>query len=64
MSHEVLWRLVRRHGWVRPEGSLRLRGLSPVMRLAAAVDAMVQGADASIVDPHPGAAQPSPSRGG
>jgi hypothetical protein len=42
MRHEVLARLVRLHGWVRPEGSLRRRSLSPVMRIAAAVDALVE----------------------
>jgi hypothetical protein len=40
----VLWRLVRRYGWVRPERSLRLRGLSPAMRLAAEADALVAAA--------------------
>ena len=35
VHNSILWRLVDRYGWVRPEGSLRLRGLSPVMRLAA-----------------------------
>ena len=41
IHNSILWRLVRHYGWVRPEGSLRLRGLSPVMRLAAAADALV-----------------------
>src|SRR5207244_9891400 len=36
-----LWRLVRSEGWVRPEGSLRLRGLSPAMRLAMQADELV-----------------------
>jgi len=40
----VLWRLVRRYGWVRPERSLRLRGLSPAMRLAAEADALLAAA--------------------
>jgi hypothetical protein len=39
-----LWRLVRSEGWVRPEGSLRLRGLSPAMRLAMQADGLVSGA--------------------
>jgi hypothetical protein len=38
--------LVRSEGWVRPEGSLRLRGLSPAMRLAMQADALVAA-------PHP-----------
>jgi len=42
MHQSVLSRLVKREGWVRPEGSLRLRGLSPAMRVAAEVDAMVR----------------------
>jgi len=41
IDHRVLWRLVRREGWVRPEGSLRLRSLPPAMRIAMQVDAMV-----------------------
>ena len=41
MDKSVLWRLVRSEGWVRPDGSLRLRGLSPAMRVAAAVDALL-----------------------
>lgn len=40
IHHSVLSRLIRREGWVRPEGSLRRRDLSPVMRLAAATDAL------------------------
>jgi len=51
MDKSVLGRLVVSEGWVRPDGSLRLRSLSPVMRIAAAVDAMV------------GAASPPPERG-
>jgi hypothetical protein len=47
MHHSVLSRLVKREGWVRPEGSLRRRGLSPVMRLAAAADALARAALAS-----------------
>src|SRR6185312_3853084 len=42
MDHGPLWRLIRRYGWVRPEGALRRpRGLSPVMRLAAQAEALV-----------------------
>src|SRR5436190_14208286 len=40
MHHSVLSRLIEREGWVRPEGSLRLRSLSPAMRLAAQADAL------------------------
>jgi hypothetical protein len=43
-SRDTLWRLVRRYGWVRPAGSLRLRGLSPAMRLAAAADELAGAA--------------------
>ena len=41
MHHSVLARLIEREGWIRPESSGRRRGLSPVMRLAAAADEMV-----------------------
>jgi len=42
MDHGPLWRLIERYGWVRPEGALRrTRGLSPVMRIAAQADALV-----------------------
>ena len=45
MDHGPLWRLIRRYGWVRPEGALRRpRGLSPVMRLAAQADALTASA--------------------
>ena len=40
MHHSVLSRLIRREGWVRPEATLRRRGLSPAMRLAAEADAL------------------------
>jgi len=40
MHQSVLWRLIRRKRWIRPEASLRRRGLSPAMRLAAAADAL------------------------
>ena len=40
MHPSVLWRLIEREGWVRPEAALGRRSLSPVMRIAAAVDAM------------------------
>ena len=53
----VLWRLVRRYGWVRPEGSLRLRGLSPAMRLAAQADALV-------ASPPPGGGRSTAQRSG
>src|ERR1043165_1303925 len=33
MCHQALGRLVRRYGWVRPEGSSRVRGLSPALRV-------------------------------
>jgi hypothetical protein len=46
MDKSVLWRLVRSQGWVRPPGALRLRGLSPALRLAAQADALVAA-------PHP-----------
>jgi hypothetical protein len=45
MHHGVLSKLIQRLGWVRPEGSLHRRGLTPPMRLAAAADALVQGAE-------------------
>jgi len=52
MDHGPLWRLIRRYGWVRPEGALRRpRGLSPVMRLAAQADALV--APKAPPDPSP-----------
>src|ERR1043165_3536622 len=41
MCHQALGRLVRRYGWVRPEGSSRVRGLSPALRLAMQADALV-----------------------
>ena len=41
MHHSVLSQLIQRYGWVRPEGSSRRRGLTPLMRVAATVDAMV-----------------------
>jgi hypothetical protein len=53
MHHSVLARLIEREGWVRPESSGRRRGLSPVMRLAAAADALVQEAGAPIGHGHP-----------
>jgi hypothetical protein len=40
LHHDSLARLVRRYGWVRPEGALA-RNLSPAMRLAARADALV-----------------------
>lgn len=40
MHHSVLSKLIKREGWVRPEASLRRRGLSPAMRLAAEADAL------------------------
>jgi hypothetical protein len=52
MHHSTLSRLIAREGWIRPESSGRRRGLSPVMRLAAAADALVQGAGAHPA-PHP-----------
>jgi len=58
MDHGPLWRLIERYGWVRPEGALRrTRGLSPVMRLAAQADALVQSA------PHPNPLPASGERG-
>ena len=52
MDHGPLWRLIERYGWVRPEGALRRpRGLSPVMRLAAQVDALVAAGSAHSRDP-------------
>jgi hypothetical protein len=41
IHHSMMGRLVKRYGWVRPEGSSRVRGLSPVMRLAAEVEGLV-----------------------
>jgi hypothetical protein len=43
MHQSVLWRLIRKKGWVRPEASLRRRGLSRPMQLAAAADALAAG---------------------
>jgi len=44
MHHSVLCRLIKRKRWVRPEGARYRRGLTPVMRLAAAADALVHAA--------------------
>ena len=57
IHNSVLWRLVRHYGWVRPEGSLRLRGLSPAMRLAAQADALV-------ASPPPGGGRSTAQRSG
>jgi hypothetical protein len=56
MHHSVLSRLIQRERWVRPEGSLRRRGLSPVMRLAAAADALVMASAEQAPHPDPLAA--------
>ena len=52
MHHSVLARLIAREGWVRPEGCGRRRGLSGVMRLAAAADDMVSAVGGEAA-PHP-----------
>ncbi len=44
IDKSVLGRLVRHYGWVRPAGALRLRGLSPVMRLAMQADELAGAA--------------------
>lgn len=51
MHHSVLSRLVKREGWVRPEGSLRRRGLSPAMRIAAETDALVLASGQQVAQP-------------
>ena len=51
MHHSVLSRLIKREGWVRPESSLRRRGLSPVMRLAAAADVLAMARAGEAPDP-------------
>jgi hypothetical protein len=56
MHHSVLSRLIKSQRWVRPEGSLRRRGLSPVMRLAAAADALVMASAGEAPHPDPLAA--------
>jgi len=53
IHHDVLARLIRRFGWVRPEGSLAAN-LSPAMRLAAKANALVAQA--------PPTPNPSPPR--
>jgi hypothetical protein len=60
MDKSVLWRLVRRYRWVRPEGSLRLRGLSPVMRLAVAADELASAASSAAPPRAPPTPDPSP----
>ena len=42
MHHSVLSRLAQREGWVRPQAALRRRGVTPLMRLAGAADALVR----------------------
>lgn len=56
MHHSVLSRLIKSQRWVRPEGSLRRRGLSPVMRLAAAADVLVMASAGEAPHPDPLAA--------
>ena len=51
MHHSVLSRLIAREGWVRPDSSGRRRGLSGVMRLAAAADELEVAS--REVAPHP-----------
>jgi hypothetical protein len=53
MHQSVLARLIEREGWVRPEDAGRRRGLSPVMRLAAAADEMVSAAPTGPLTPTP-----------
>ncbi|HEY1473372.1 MAG TPA: hypothetical protein VGF53_04755 [Pseudolabrys sp.] len=53
MHHSVLSKLIKREGWVRPEGSLRRRGLSPAMRLAAAADGLLAAAAEPSAVPAP-----------
>jgi hypothetical protein len=65
MHQNVLWRLVRHYGWVRPQGSLRLRGLSPAMQLAAAAAALTGAAPSGDGHPAPALADPfRPGEGG
>ena len=55
-----LARLIRRHGWVRPEGSSRVRGLAPAMRLAMQADALVSASAHSRASGNPASDTPTP----